>query len=179
MAEISLPPCFRLLCAKFFVRGNHLYYILLISPPRLFGGPILMEPFIFERRRFRRTNFDLVEKYTDSEVFEETKVARVFLYIHDLVYILGYILLTSICRNLKNQHLRLDTNGIQIRLIETIPAIVRVSGDRRETKNVFLGYGVRTVTYPRLRSAWHLLLIVDRTVLQKCLTRDESLNYFS
>ena len=45
------------------------------------------EPFSFERRQIRRANHDLEEKYTDSEVFEDTKQGIVFFYLHGLVHV--------------------------------------------------------------------------------------------
>ena len=61
--------------------------------------------------------------YTDSESIEDSKVGKVFFYIHDLVH--ARVDTPVICRNLENRHLSLGTKWIHVRLIETISTMVK------------------------------------------------------
>ena len=60
-------------------------------------------------------------QYTDSVVFEDTKLGRVFFYIHGLVHIRVHT--TVMARNLEIQNLSLGTKWVRLRLIVTIPTM--------------------------------------------------------
>ena len=93
---------------------------------------------IFECRRFRRANSELDEICisTDSEVLEEIEVGKVFS-TYVTWYMLGYILMLLIYQNLENQHLRLGTKRIHVRLIVTIPTIVRPFQGTKERSRIY------------------------------------------
>ena len=75
-----------------------------------------MEPFIFERRQFRRANSDLHEKYIPiPHMLQEIKVGNLFS-VYMTWYILWYILTTIVSQNFDNRQLRLDTKRIRIQL---------------------------------------------------------------
>ena len=85
--------------------------------------------------------------YADSEVYKDTKVGN-FLSTYTAWYILGYMLLSSV-EFLKLKIWGLVQSGFKFFLcIVPISAIVLayVSRVEREALNLFLGFGVRTVT---------------------------------
>ena len=72
--------------------------------------------------------------YTDSKVFEGTRVGKVFLYINARVHT------PVICRNPENQCLRLGLKRIHVRLILTIPTMARsAQGTDERTRMHSLG----------------------------------------
>ena len=82
--------------------------------------------------------------YTDSEVFKETKVGF-FLYIHDLVHARAILLLLSKSwKSIFETGYKADS---PLSYCNDSNDGNIVSGDRRADENVFLGYGVRTVTH--------------------------------
>ena len=58
-------------------------------------------------------------------MFEDTKLGRVFFYIHGLVHIRVHTTVNA--RNLEIQNLSLGTKRVRLRLIVTIPTMVRSS----------------------------------------------------